>query len=56
MNQLLEKTDAAIPMKHRLMMAIQEIDQKITPDIDGALADELLDRRFELLEQLKAFS
>jgi len=55
-DQLLDKTDAAIPMKHRLMMAIQEIDQKITPDIDDASADELLDRRLELLDQLKRFS
>jgi hypothetical protein len=52
-DQLLDKTDAAIPMKHRLMMAIQEIDQQITPDIDGATADELLDRRLELLDELK---
>jgi hypothetical protein len=56
MDQLLEKTDAAIPMKHRLMMAIQDIDQQITPDIDGALVDELLDRRLELLDELKRFS
>jgi hypothetical protein len=55
-DQLLEKTDAAIPMKHRLMMAIQDIDQQITPDIDGALVDELLDRRLELLDELKRFS
>ena len=55
-NQLLEKTDAAIPMKHRLMMAIQEIDQQITPDIDSATADELLDRRLELLDELKRIS
>jgi hypothetical protein len=55
-NQLLDKTDAAIPMKHRLMMAIQEIDQQITPDIDSATADELLDRRLELLDELKRIS
>jgi hypothetical protein len=54
--QLLKKTDDTIPMKHRLMMAIQQIDQQITPDIDDSLADELLDRRLELLEQLKQFS
>jgi len=52
-DQLIDKTDAAIPMKHRLMMAIQEIDQQITPDVDGDLADELLDRRLELLDELK---
>ena len=49
-DQLLDKTDTTIPMKHRLMMAIQEIDQQITPDIDSDLADELLDRRLELLD------
>jgi hypothetical protein len=55
-DQLLDKTDTAIPMKHRLMMAIQEIDQQITPDIEGALVDDLLDRRLELLDELKKFS
>jgi len=55
-DQLLNKTDSDVPMKHRIMMAIQEIDQQITPDIDGDKADELLDRRLELLEQLRNFS
>ena len=55
-DQLLDKIDTAIPMKHRLMMAIQEIDQQITPDIDGDMVDELLDRRLELLDELKRIS
>jgi len=55
-NQLLDKTDAAIPMKHRIMMAIQEIDQQITPNMDSNTADELLDRRLDLLDQLKQYS
>jgi hypothetical protein len=55
-DQLIDKTDAAIPMKHRVMMAIQEIDQQITPDLDSDLADELLDRRLELLDELKRIS
>jgi hypothetical protein len=38
------------------MMAIQEIDKQITPDVDGALVDELLDRRLELLDELKRIS
>ena len=56
LKQLLDKTDAEIPMKHRLMMAIQQIDQQITPDIDPNTADELLDRRLELLDELKKYS
>ena len=56
MEQLLEKTDTAIPMKHRLMMAIQEIDRQLSPDIDSDTADELLDRRLDLLDQLKQYS
>ena len=56
LKQLLDKTDTEIPMKHRLMMAIQQIDQQITPDIDPNTADELLDRRLELLDELKKYS
>jgi len=55
-DQLLDKTEADIPMKHRIMMAIQKIDQQITPDMDSDKADELLDRRLELLAQLKQLS
>ena len=54
--QLLNQTDTTIPMKHRIMMAIQKIDQQITPDIDSDMADELLDRRLDLLYQLKKLS
>lgn len=55
--ELIEKIDPSIPMKHRVMMAIQEVDERLKlHDLASDEADELLDRRIDLLDQLKQYS
>lgn len=54
---LIKRSDEAIPMKHRIMMAIQQVDERLKEnDLDDFTTDELLDRRIELLDQLKLYS
>lgn len=55
-DDIIETIDDSIPMKHRIMMAIQQVDEMLKTASPGTLADELLDRRIELLEQLKDLS
>lgn len=54
---ILSCIDENIPIKHRLMMAIQQVDEMLKSAEAGTkLADDLLDRRIELLNQLKRIS
>lgn len=54
---ILDTIDDTIPMKHRIMMAIQQVDEmlkNVNPETE--LADDLLDKRIELLNKLKEVS
>ncbi|MDR0365126.1 MAG: hypothetical protein LBH92_08975 [Bacteroidales bacterium] len=56
-DELINQSDEAIPMKHRIMMAIQQVDERLKEKkLDASITDELLDRRIELLDQLKLYS
>ncbi|MDL2254700.1 hypothetical protein LJB78_00260 [Bacteroidales bacterium OttesenSCG-928-J16] len=56
-DELIKQSDEAIPMKHRIMMAIQQVDERLKEgNFDDSTTDELLDRRIELLDQLKMYS
>ncbi|MDD4848921.1 MAG: hypothetical protein PHR53_09215 [Bacteroidales bacterium] len=56
-DDILATIDDTIPAKHRIMMAIQQVDEMLKNTTAGSpLADELLDRRIDLLQQLKNIS